>query len=155
VIGLPAFEWSLILSFQILAALVLKIPGAWIADKFGKKKVLAISALACAPLTVVFTFAHSFIAILTVLLLLVVAGIYYDPVYQALQADLTPRAVRGRIIMLCSIGSAVASAIGGFVGGLLYYAVNPATPFYVFTIIELMTTVLLIAAVKEPIKKEI
>ena len=57
--------------------------------------------------------------------------------------------------MLCSIGSAVASAIGGFVGGLLYYAVNPATPFYVFTIIELMTTVLLIAAVKEPIKKEI
>jgi dipeptide/tripeptide permease len=50
------------------------------------------------------------------LLLLVVAGIYYDPVHQALQAELTPRSVRGRIIMLWSLGNAVASAIGGLVG---------------------------------------
>jgi MFS family permease len=155
VVGLPAFAWSLILSFQILSALILKIPGAWIADKFGKKKVLAISALACAPLTVIFTFTHSFIAVLIVMLLLIVAGIYYDPVHQALQADLAPRPVRGRIIMLCSIGSAIASATGGFIGGLLYYAVTPATPFYVFTIAELIAAVLLIAAVKEPLKKEI
>jgi len=155
VVGLPAFQWSLILSVQILSALFLKIPGAWIADKFGKKKVLIISALACAPLTVVFTFAQSFIAVLSVLVILVVAGIYYDPVHQALQADFTPRQVRGRIIMLCSIGSAVASAIGGFIGGALYYAVNPATPFYVFTIVELIAAVLLIVAVKEPKEKEI
>jgi MFS family permease len=155
VIGLPAFEWSFILSFQILSAIVLKIPGAWVADKFGKKKVLAISAISCAPLTVIFTFSSSFIAVLAVMILLVVAGIYYDPVHQALQADLTPRAVRGRIIMIWSIGSAVASATGGFVGGLLYYAVTPATPFFVFTIAELMAAVLLIAAVKEPKEKEV
>jgi len=155
VIGLPVFEWSLILSFQILSAIALKIPGAWIADKFGKKKVLAISAFACAPLTVVFTFSHSFVEVLIVLLLLVVAGIYYDPVHQALQADLTPRSVRGRIIMLWSIGSAVSSAIGGFVGGLLYYAVSPGTPFYVFTIAELVAVVLLIVEVKEPVEKEV
>jgi MFS family permease len=91
VIGLPALEWSLILSFQILSALALKIPGAWIADRFGKKKVLAFSAFACAPLTVVFTFSGSFIAVFMVMILLIVAGIYYDPVHQALQADLTPR----------------------------------------------------------------
>jgi MFS family permease len=90
-----------------------------------------------------------------VLLLLVVAGIYYDPVHQALQADLTPRHVRGRIITLWSIGTAVASAIGGFVGGLLYYVVNPATPFYVFTIAELMAVALLIVVVKEPVEKEV
>ena len=155
VIGLPAFEWSLLLSFQILFAIVLKIPGAWVADKFGKKKVLAVSAFACAPLTLVFTFANSFVAVLMVLLLLVVAGIYYDPVHQALQADLTPRHVRGRIITLWSIGTAVASAIGGFVGGLLYYVVNPATPFYVFTIAELMAVALLIVVVKEPVEKEV
>jgi MFS family permease len=144
VIGLAAFEWSLILSFQILSAIVLKIPGAWVADKFGKKKVLVISALACAPFTIVFTFSRSFVEVLFVLLLLVVAGIYYDPVHQALQADLTPRSVRGRIIMLWSIGSAVASAIGGLVGGLLYHAVGPATPFYVFTIAELVAVALLL-----------
>jgi MFS family permease len=155
VIGLPAFEWSLILSFQFLSAIALRIPGAWIADKFGKKKVLAFSAFACAPFTVVFTFSHSFVEVLVVLLLLVVAGIYYDPVHQALQADLTPRPVRGRIVMLWSIGSAVAIAIGGVVGGSLYYAVSPATPFYVFTIVELAAAVLLVVAVNEPVKKEV
>ena len=140
-------------SFQILSAIVLKIPGAWVADKFGKKKVLVISALACAPFAIVFTFSRSFVEVLLVLLLLVVAGIHYDPVHQALQADLTPRSVRGRIIMLWSIGSAVASAIGGLVGGLLYHAVGPATPFYVFTVAELVAVVLLVIAVKEPLKK--
>ena len=159
VIGLAAFEWSLILSFQILSGIVLKIPRAWVADKFRKKKVLVISALACAPFTIVFTFSRSFVEVLLVLLLLVllllvVAGIYYDPVHQALQAYLTPQSVRGRIIMLWSIGSAVASAIGGLVGGSLYHAVGPATPFYVFTVAELVAVALLVVAVKEPLKKE-
>jgi DHA2 family multidrug resistance protein len=154
VIGLAAFEWSLILGFQILSATILKIPGAWVADKFGKKKVLVISALACAPITIVFAFSRSFVEVLLVLLLLVVAGIYYDPVHQALQADLTPRSVRGRIIMLWSIGSAVASAIGGLVGGLLYHAMGSAMPFYVFTVAELVAVALLVVFVKEPLKKE-
>jgi MFS family permease len=60
VIWLAAFEWNLILSFQILSAIVLKIPGAWVADKFGKKRVLVISALTWAIFTIVFTFSPFF-----------------------------------------------------------------------------------------------
>lgn len=154
-IGLPALQWSLILSLQIISALLLKIPGAWLADKFGKKKILVFSAFTCAPLPIVFTFSHTFAQALIIMLLLVVAGIYYDPVHQALQADLTPRPVRGRIIMLWNIFSAVASAIGGFVGGLVYYASTPAMPFYVFTATELVACTLLVVAVKEPLEKEV
>jgi MFS family permease len=154
VTGLGAFEWSLILSLQTLLAVVLKIPGAWLADRKGKKKVLAISALTCAPLTIVFTLSHSFAEVLIVMLLLVVDGIYYDPVHQALQADLTPRSVRGRIIMLWSIVSAIASALGGLAGGFLYYTMSPSTPFYLFTVAEIAAVVILIVAVKEPLKKE-
>jgi MFS family permease len=154
VTGLVGLEWGLILSLQTLLAVVLKIPGAWVADRKGKKKVLIISALTCAPLTIVFTLSHSFVEVLIVMLLLVVAGIYYDPVHQALQADLTPRSVRGRIIMLWNIGGAIASALGGFAGGFLYYTMSPATPFYLFTAAELLAVVILIVAVKEPLKKE-
>jgi MFS family permease len=154
VTGIAGLEWGLILSLQTLLTVVLKIPGAWVADRKGKKKVLAISALTCAPLTIVFTLSHSFVEVLIVMLLLVAAGIYYDPVHQALQADLTPRSVRGRIIMLWSIGGAVASALGGLAGGFLYYTMRPATPFYLFTAAELVAVVILIVAVKEPLKKE-
>lgn len=111
--------------------------------------------MTCAPFTVVFTLSRSFAEVLIVLLLLVVAGIYYDPVHQALQADLTPRSVRGRIIMVWNMGSAVASALGGLVGGLFYFTMSPATPFYLFTLAELVAVVILVVAVKEPLKKEV
>jgi MFS family permease len=154
VIQLTALEWSLIVSLQYLSAIILKIPGAWAADKFGKKKVLVISALTCAPFTIIFTISQSFVQVMIVMLLLVVAGIYYAPVHEALQADLTPRWVRGRITMLWSIGSAVAAATGAIVGGLLFQTVSPTTPFYLFTAAELIAVVLLVVAVKEPLKKE-
>jgi len=155
VIKLNAFEWSMILSLQILSAIILKIPGAWVADKFGKKKVLIISALACAPFTILFTLSHSFVQVLIIMLLLVVAGIYYAPLHEALQADLTPRSIRGRIITLWIIGNAFAGAIGVFVGGLLFHTVSPQTPFYLFTAAELVAVVFLVAGVKEPLKKEV
>jgi len=155
VIGLAAFEWSMILSLQILSAIMLKIPVSWAADKFGKKKILVLSALMCAPLTILFTLSRSFVHVLIVLLLLVVAGIYYGPVSEALQADLTPRSVRGRILMLWSIGNAFASALGMLFGGLLFQTVSPVTPFYLFTFVELMVVFLLIFTVKESTKKEV
>lgn len=155
VIKLNAFEWSMILSLQFLSVIVLKIPGAWVADKFGKKKVLVMSALACAPFTILFTLSRSFAQVLIVMLLLVVAGIYYAPVHEALQADLTPRPMRGRIIMLWIIGNAFAGAVGVFIGGLLFQAMSPATPFYLFTAVELVAAVFLVAGVREPIKKEV
>jgi MFS family permease len=89
------------------------------------------------------------------MLLLVVAGIYYAPVHEALQADLTPRLVRGRIAMLWIMGSFLASAIGVFVGGLLFHTVSPETPFYLFTLAELVAVFLLVIVVKEPLKKEV
>jgi len=154
-IKLTAFEWSLIVSLQFLSVIMLKIPGAYVADRFGKKKVLIISALACAPFTILFTLSHSFVQVLTVMLLLVVAGIYYAPVHEALQADLTPRPIRGRVIMLWIIGSALASAIGVFIGGLLFHTVSPETPFYLFTAAEFVAVVLLVVGVREPLEKEV
>jgi hypothetical protein len=44
--------------------------------------------------------------------------------------------------------------IGGFTGGLTYQTLNPTAPFYIFTITELVAVLLLVAAVKEPTKKE-
>jgi len=155
VIELQAFEWSIILSLQFLSAIVMKVPGAWVADKFGKKKVLIISALTCAPFTILFTLSHSFVQVLIVMILLVTAGIYYAPVHEALQADLTPRFMRGRITMLWSIGSTFAAAVGAPVGGLLFQAVSPALPFYLFTVVELVAVIVLFAGVREPLRKEV
>jgi MFS family permease len=155
IIGLTALQWSIIFSLQILSASVLKIPGAWVADKFGKRKVLIISVLSCAPFTILFTLSHSFVQVLIIMVLLVVAGIYYASVHEALQADLTPRAMRGRITALWSMVSALGAASGALVGGWLFQTVSPTVPFYLFTAAELMAFIFLVAGVREPLKKEV
>jgi MFS family permease len=155
VIGITPLEWGVITSLQFLLTSVLKIPGGWFSDRFGKRKVMIVSVLTCAPCTILFTLSRSFFEVLTVALLLIVTGIYYAPAHEALQADLTPRIMRGRITALWGVASSFAGAIGTLIGGFLYQTVNPESPFYLFTAAELTAALLLISAVKEPNRKEI
>jgi MFS family permease len=87
-------------------------------------------------------------------LLLIVTGIYYAPAYEALQADLTPRTMRGRITALWGICSAISTALGILAGGFLFQMVSPAVPFYLFTAAELVAVFFIINMVQEPMKKE-
>ena len=154
VIGLTPMEWAPIASLQSVG-IALKIPGGWLSDRFGKRKIMILSVLACAPCTILFTLSRSFFQVLTVALLLVVTGIYYAPAYQALQADLTPRIMRGRIAALWQLSSGLSTALSMLVGGFLFQAVDPALPFYLFTAAELIAAFFLISLVREPEKKEI
>ena len=154
VIGLKALDWGIIVSLQFLIATLLRIPGGWASDRFGKKKIMTLSILTCTPCMIMFILSDSFLPATVASLLFVAAGIYYAPAHEALQADLTPREVRGQVTALWDIGNAVSTALGALAGGTLFQTVGPATPFYLFTAIELAAAALIVAAVKEPADKE-
>ena len=154
VIGLTNLEWGAIVSLQLLLVIILKIPGGWLSDKFGKRKIMILSTATCAPCAVLFTLAHSFVQALIVALLLIVTGIYYAPAHEALQADLTPRTMRGRITAFWGICSAISTALGILAGGFLFQMVSPAVPFYLFTAAELVAVFCIINMVREPMDKE-
>ena len=154
VIGLGALQWGIIVSLQIAMVTLLKIPGGWASDRFGKKKTMIISILTCVPCVVIFTFSHSFVQAAITVVLLTVAGMYYAPAYEALQADLTPRQIRGRITSFWDMSGAVATAIGAPLGGFIFQSLNPAFPFYLFAAIEVAAALLILIAVKEPNKAE-
>lgn len=155
VIRITALEWGIIAGLQLLLANTLKIPGGWLSDKFGKRKIMIVSVLTCAPCTILFTLSQSFFQALTIALLLIVTGIYYVPAYMALQSDLTPRIMRGRITALFGIISALSAASGSLTGGFLFQSVNPVTPFYLFTAAELMAAFFIITILQEPLEKEV
>ena len=155
VVEITAFDWGAVVSLQFLLASVLKIPGGWLSDRFGKKKVMTLSLLTAIPMILVFTLSRSFIQIVVSALLLVAAGIYYAPAHEALQADLTPRSMRGRISALWDQSNAIAIGLGALVGGFAFEALGPAVPFYVFALAELGAVILLITRVNEPQAREI
>jgi MFS family permease len=154
VIGLKGFDWGIIVSLQFILATLLKIPGGRASDKFGKKKIMIISIVTCTPCVIIFTFSRSFLEAATALILLMVAGMYYAPSHEALQADLTPKEVRGRVTAFWDISGAVATALGAPLGGFFFQTISPAAPFYAFAIIEVAAALLILVAVKEPQRAE-
>ncbi len=154
VAGLSALDWGAVVSLQFLLASVLKIPGGWLSERFGKRRTMIISLLFTVPMILLFTMSRSLIQVIATALLLVAAGIYYAPAHEALQADLTTRSMRGRVTALWDMGNAVSAAAGGLIGGLTFQFVGPAVPFYVFAVAELIAAILLIMTVKEPEQRE-
>ncbi len=154
VVGISDFSWGIVVSLQLLVGSVLKIPGAWFTDRFGKRKTMIASLLTTVPAILLFALSRSFVEIVVAAILLVAAGIYYAPAHEAFQADLTPRSVRGRITAMWDMGSAVSAALGAAVGGFVFQAFGPAVPFYVFAFAEFVAMLLLVGMVKEPEIKE-
>jgi MFS family permease len=154
IIGLNALDWGMIISLQFLIATLLRIPGGWASDRFGKKKTMTLSILTCTPFTILFVLSNSFIQAGIAALLFATAGIYYAPAHEALQADLTPREVRGQVTAFWDIDNAISAALGALTGGILFQTVGPTTPFYLFTAVELAAAGLIIGAVKEPAIRE-
>ena len=154
VVGLDVWHYGIIVSLQFLLIILLKIPGGLVADRFGKKKIMIISILTCTPFAVAFTFSRSFLEAAITMILLAVAGMYYAPSHEALQADLTPREMRGRITSFWDISGAVGASLGAPLGGFLFQTISPATPFYLFAVIEVAAAILILVAVKEPQRAE-
>jgi MFS family permease len=154
IIGLNVLDWGIIISLQFLIATLLRIPGGWASDRFGKKKTMTLSILTCTPFTILFVLSSSFIQAGVAALLFATAGIYYAPAHEALQADLTPREVRGQVTAFWDIDNAISAALGALTGGILFQTVGPTTPFYLFTAVELAAAGLIIGAVKEPAIRE-
>ncbi len=155
VVGITAFDWGTIVTLQLLLACILRIPGGWLSDRFGKKNAMMVSLVTTVPMILVFTLSQSFIQVVVSALLLIVAGIYYAPAYEALQADLTPRSFRGRVNALWEMSNYFAAGLGALVGGFAFQALGPAVSFYIFAVAELLAAMLVASRVKEPEKKEV
>jgi len=154
VIGLDALDYSIIVSLQILFILLLKIPGGWASDRYGKKKVMIVSILTCIPFVVAFTFSRLFVQAAVTMVLLAIAGMYYAPAHEALQADLAPREIRGRVTSFWDIAVAVGGAVGAPLGGFLFETIGRATPFYLFAVVEAAAAILILVGVREPQRTE-
>ena len=126
--------------FVLLSAL----PSGWLADRFGKKPLLAISGLLAALGTLVVLVAPN----LTVInvggcLIGAAAGLFYSANW-ALGTQLVPQEQAGRYLGLSNLAGAGAGAIGAYIGGPIADSMGYTLLFAIYGLLFLLSIVTLL-----------
>lgn len=110
----PASQLLLIVGVFIL---FLALPSGWLADKFGRKPLVAISGIVAAAGTLVLILAPNMTVIYAGGVLVGAGtGLFYAANW-ALGTDLVPKDQAGRYLGISNLAGAGAGAVGAYIGG--------------------------------------
>jgi MFS family permease len=153
VLGVDELQWAILQTFHSIIFYGLLLPVGKLVDFIGRKKPLILSSAFGAAAMVLFihgnpTGLYAFSAFSAICNALVFTA------YPSLQADLTPKEYRGKVMgfsnfLDCFLGSAAL-----LLGGFLYEAVLPITPFLLLLTAMVLTTLATAIFINEPAIKE-
>lgn len=117
---------SLLIMVVGVFILVTALPSGWLADRFGRKPLVAFSGLLAATGTLVALLSPSLIFIyIGGCLIGISAGLFYTANW-ALGTDLVPQGEAGRYLGISNLAGAGAGAVGAYIGGPIadYFTAN-------------------------------
>src|SRR5690625_5875152 len=119
-----------------------------IGDKYGRKKILIMSALGLGLSLLLMGFATS---VWELLFLRLFMGIFtgFIPMSQALIATQTPKKVAGSVLGTLQTGSITGMLMGPLIGGTIADAVGYASTFKLFTISIFLSAIIVTFGIKE------
>jgi len=118
-----------------VATLIAQLPGGTLAERFGRKKILAYSIV---PLPLIMLLWPSIPSYHLLIISYMFAQGFWSmtwPITQAYLMGLTPPLERGTVISIRQAAVRLGFTIGPLVGGYSWHAYNPATPFYLSAIL--------------------
>ncbi len=149
-----------------IVGFIANFPAGYLSDKIGRKKIVIIGQVGTRTATFVLPFSKTFEEIATVYALRTASFNITSPAYRALQADLVPKKIRGKVFgtvqSLFNFGAAVAP-FGGYIyqvtanwwlNILGYLVPGVAVAFWLSAIIGVFSTILFILFIPEPKEKE-
>jgi MFS family permease len=143
--SVPAF--SLLLALQVATSIVVYLPAARLADRYGRKPFVTATFLAFAlfPVTVALAVGPVAMAIA-----FVVGGLREigEPARKAMIVDSAEPHARGRTVGLYYLARGLSVTPAAAIGGLLW-RISPATPFFVAGAIGFAGAALFVATVEE------
>jgi MFS family permease len=145
--------WPMILTALFVTMIALAIPMGKLADKTSRKlPVLAAYLLFGASM---WLFLYGDLVKVFVSLILVGLGqTLMNTSFSALQADLTPKEERGKVIGFTNFMNFIVMAVGSMLGGIMYGNISPQLPFYFAVVLVLPSFALTLLLVQEPEKRQ-
>jgi MFS family permease len=151
VVGISGLEWGLVTTIGTLVMLVAGIPAGKYIDSIGRKRSLIIGYLISIPTLIVFTMVRGYSQMVFVNICFQVSSVFFFPALSALRADIIPQDLRGRIMGLMGTLRSLAMVPAGAVFGLLY-EINKSYPYYLGLVIEVITVIIILKYITEPVK---
>lgn len=153
VLHIEEVMWAFIIAIVPVTTILLAIPVGKFVDKIRRKIPLLISLLVFG--LAMWFFMNGDLARVAVSLVLLGAGqVMMNASFGALQTDLTPKELRGKVNGFINFGTFIVMAAGALLGGYLYEHVSPQAPFMVAIAAVLPSFMLALTLVKEPQIKE-
>lgn len=147
VIGISAPRFGFLIGVQMATSIAAYLPASVVADRIGRKPVVAATFVAFSLFPVAVVLSHAFSALV---LAFVVGGLRElgEPARKALIVDLVEPPLRARSVGLYYLLRSASIAPAAFVGGLLW-RISPSTPFWTAAIIGSIGTLLFAMTVSE------
>ena len=149
---LEVMDWGTILSISNASTIVLGLIIGYLLDRYGKRKIAAIMGMLLMTSTIFFINSYNFQTFLLSMIIIGSTRFGASSGLRALQADLTPRELRGRVNAAGMIIQQLILIIIGFIAGIGYEN-NPIIPFLIDLTAALTATILLISIIREPEKR--
>jgi DHA1 family multidrug resistance protein-like MFS transporter len=145
--------WAFVIAIVPVTTIILAIPVGKFVDKFKRKLPLLAATLIFG--LAMWVFVNGDLAKVAVSLVLLGAGqVMMNASFGALQTDLTPKELRGRVNGFINFANFIIMAAGSLLGGYLYEHVSPQAPFMVAIVAVVPSFLLTLAFVKEPKTRE-
>jgi MFS family permease len=147
VIGISAARFGILVAIQMTTSIIVQIPAARLADRFGRKPFVVATFIAFSMFPIAVVLSHSFV---TLVVAFIVGGLREigEPSRKALIVDLAEPHLRARSVGLYYLLRSLAITPAAFIGSLLW-RLTPTFPFFVAGAIGLAGTALFALTVPE------
>jgi MFS family permease len=136
------FNWALLMMWFTASMILLALPSGKITDKIGRKKPLLISWVLLGVYPLLFMWGTQLPILYAAFLFFGASNTLFVTSYQALEADLVPREVRGKEVGCNQFITYILMAIGGLAGGFFYQYVSPTLPFILAFLVTIPCTLI-------------
>ena len=134
----------------MLVGLLVGLPVGRMIDSIGRKKSILLAYLFSTPVIALFIISRGFIPLLASQVLFAVSQAFFYPAFMAFQADLIPPDMRGRIMGVIGTMRTLAMVPAAALFGIMYES-NPATPFILTIVLEVLTVAIVVAKIDEAV----
>lgn len=147
----PASQLMMVIGILIL---ICALPSGWIADRIGRKRLVALSGVLAALGTVVLLLSPNMVTIyIGGCIVGAATGVFFTANW-ALGTDLVPKEAAGRYLGISNLAGAGAGAVGAYIGGPIadYFTIQaPQSPgmgyvliFAIYAVLFLLSAIVLV-----------